>query len=107
MSIIESRQVSFWEVHQWAERWIAGREFPMAGTVAWQLLADTDPAKWAAVLDAAQHHILRVETAQEARAEASHAVSASVDWSQVAREIRQRTDARRSGARIERQGVAK
>ncbi|ULN51537.1 DUF2742 domain-containing protein [Mycolicibacillus parakoreensis] len=99
--------MSFWEVHQWVERWIADREFPMAGTVAWQSLSDADPAKWAAILDAAQHHILRVETAQEAQAAASHAISASTDWSQVASEIRRRTDARKSGARIERQGVAK
>jgi Protein of unknown function (DUF2742) len=60
--------------------------WPMVGTPAWCALPDDDPAKWAALLDAAQHWALRVETCQEARAEASHAISAAVDWSDVADE---------------------
>jgi len=46
----------------------------------------------AALLDAAQHWALRVETCQEAQADASRAVSVALDWSALARGINQRTD---------------
>ena len=59
----------------------------MAGTLAWQLLCDTDPAKWAALLDAAQHHILRVDTAQAALAGVSHDISTAANWQAVSREM--------------------
>ena len=52
----------------------------MAGTPAWCALDDTDPVKLAALLDAAQHWALRVETCQTAECEASHAISAAFDW---------------------------
>ncbi len=64
----------------------------MAGTPEWCNLDDDDPRKTAALLDAAQHWALRVETCQQARCDASHAVSGAVDWSALAREINQRTD---------------
>ena len=41
---------------------------------------------------AGEHHVLRVEVAQTAQAEASRAVSAAADWPKVAREIKQRND---------------
>lgn len=85
-----SQQVSFWAVHQWVESRIGGINFPLVGSVAWQQLSDDDPRKLAAVLDAGQHHALRIETGQEARAEASRAVAAAADWPAVSREIRQR-----------------
>ena len=53
---------------------------------------DADPAKWAALLDAAQHWALRVETCQEARADASRTVSGALDWSALAHEIVQRAE---------------
>jgi hypothetical protein len=59
----------------------------MLGTPAWCDLDDTDPRKLAALLDAAQHWALRLETSQTAECEASHAVSRSADWSEVATEI--------------------
>ena len=57
----------------------------MAGTPAWCALADDDPAKLAALLDAAQHWALRVDICQQAQCEAGHAVSAAADWSEIAR----------------------
>jgi hypothetical protein len=92
-----SAQVSWWSVHEWVQPYlepylddagalpIAGA-LPMAGSPDWCALEDTDPRKLAALLDAAQHWALRVETAQEARCEASRAVSAAADWSGIATE---------------------
>jgi hypothetical protein len=74
----------------------------MAGTPAWCLLADGDPVKLAAIYDAAQHWILRVETCQVAECEASHDVSAAIDWSTVARERLRHANAVASGAYIPR-----
>lgn len=88
---VPSRTVDWWAVHCWAQpRLDAVGSWPMAGTLAWQLLCDTDPAKWAALLDAAQHHILRVDTAQAALAEVSHDISTAANWQAVSREMLQR-----------------
>ena len=59
---------------------------PLLGTPAWCALNDSDPAKLAAVLDGGQLFALGLDTAQEAAAEASQAVSAAVDWRAVAQE---------------------
>lgn len=86
-----SQQVSWWSVHEFVDAVLSQvNNWPMAGTPAWCCLARDDPRKWAAVLDAGQHHTLRIEVSQEARAQASHAVSAAVDWSTLSREIRER-----------------
>jgi hypothetical protein len=88
-----SQQVAWWSVHVFvAERLERVGDWPMAGTPAWCALADDDPAKSAALLDAAQHWALRVETCQEAHCDASRQVSDAVDWSALAREINERTD---------------
>jgi hypothetical protein len=58
-------------------------DWPMLGTPAWCRTAHGDLRKWAALLDGAQHHALRLELNQEARAEASRAVSGAVDWPAV------------------------
>ena len=50
------------------------------------------PGKIAALLDAAQHWALRLETCQEARCDASREISDAVDWSAVAREVKQLAD---------------
>jgi hypothetical protein len=91
-TIVSSQQVSWSEVHLFVAPLLeqAG-SWPMAGTPAWCLLDDHDPVKWAALLDGAQHHALRLELNQEARAEASKAVAGAVDWPAVAREINQRS----------------
>ena len=64
MSTIQSQQVSFWSVHEFVQKYLdTAGHYPMAGTPAWCELADGDRRKWAALLDFAQHHALRVETA--------------------------------------------
>lgn len=88
-----SRSVNWLTVHEFVEPLLADvGDWPMAGSVEWCNLPDDDPRKWAAILDASRHHALRMETAQQAHADASRAVSAAADWPQVAREIQQRQD---------------
>ena len=90
MSGLESRQVSFWSVHEFVQRYLdTAGHFPAAGTPAWCAQPGGDRRKWAALLDAAQHHVLRVETAQEQHAEASRAVADAADWTAIAREAAQ------------------
>ncbi len=64
----------------------------MAGTQEWFDLDDSDPVKWASVLLAAEHHVLRCETGQEHLAEASRAVAESADWTRVAQQVRDREE---------------
>ncbi|MGO9385760.1 MAG: DUF2742 domain-containing protein [Mycobacterium sp.] len=90
-----SRQVSWWDVHEFVTGWLqCVGEFPMAGTRAWCSLTDNDPRKLAALLDAARHWALRVETCQEAECQASRDISAAADWSGIAQKIRQLNDFR-------------
>ncbi|MGB3893245.1 MAG: DUF2742 domain-containing protein [Mycolicibacter sinensis] len=104
----ESQQVSFWSVHTFVERYLdTAADFPMCGTPAWCLLPDGSREKWAALLDFAQHHALRVETAQQARAEAAKAVAGAADWPKVAQELHQREAFRRVNPWARRQGVAR
>jgi Protein of unknown function (DUF2742) len=89
-SIIHSRQTSWSDVHLFVEPLLAEvGDWPMAGSVEWSALPDDDPRKWAALLDAAQHWALRVETCQVAECEASQEISAAADWGQIGRQIRQ------------------
>jgi Protein of unknown function (DUF2742) len=88
-----SQQVSWWDVHLFVQPLLAEvGSWPMAGSVAWCNLADDDPRKWAALLDAAQHWALRVETCQVAECQASSDVSAAADWGQIGRQIRQHNE---------------
>jgi len=85
-----SRQVSWWPVHEFLEQLLAQSNYgpiPDAGTPSWQQLESGDPRKLLAVAVAGEHHTLRMETAQEHRAEASKAVAAGEDWPAVARRI--------------------
>jgi hypothetical protein len=84
-----NQQVSWWDVHEYVTAVLehAG-PYPMLGTPEWCALQDDDPRKVAALLDAAQHWALRLETCQQAECEASHAVSAGADWATVGRRIR-------------------
>lgn len=107
MTGVESRSVTWWPVHEFmAALIVQANDLPVAGTPAWCLLGDGDPRKLLAVAAAGEHHVLRVEMAQEARAEASKSVASAADWRGVAREIQQRQDARQSGLRIERKAPA-
>lgn len=105
MAGIDSRTVLWWPVHDYATQLAAtlgvdlADRLPFPGTLPWLALPDNHPVRHAAMLQAASQFVLRIETAQEARAEASKAIAASTDWRQVAREIRQR---RTCQARIER-----
>lgn len=95
-----SRQVSWWPVHEYVEPVLTrAGTWPMVGTPEWER-AD-DRVKVAALFDAARHWALRVDTCQQAMAEASHDVSAAIDWRAVANEIRRG----RGNAYIPRQAV--
>jgi hypothetical protein len=81
-----SQQVSWWTVHEFVVPWLQGaRPFPMLGTPSWVALDNRDPVKWAALLDAAQHWALRVETCQQTECEASHDISAAYNWGAIGR----------------------
>ena len=84
-----NQQVSWWSVHGFVAPYLDAAA-PMAGTPAWCDLEDTDPLKWAALLDAARHWALHLEINQQALAEASRDVSVAADWRSVANEIRRR-----------------
>lgn len=100
MTGLGSRTVDWWAVHTFVLPILEEvKSWPMAGTLAWQLLDDTEPAKWASLLDCSRHWVLRVDTAQEDVADASKAVAASADWPAIGREMLQR---RTSGVYIPR-----
>jgi hypothetical protein len=84
----DSQQVSWWSVREYIMPVLnQANGWPLLGTPAWCSLAHDDPRKWCALLDGAQHHALRMELNQEARAEASRAVSGAVDWPAVSQEM--------------------
>lgn len=85
--IVSSQQVSWWDVHEYVAPTLAVVEsWPMVGTPAWYALDNQDPAKIAAVFEAARHWALRIETCQQARCEAGRDISAAADWSAISRE---------------------
>ena len=93
--LLASQAVSWWAVHEFVTPRLAlVGSWPMVGTPAWSSLPDSHPAKWAALLDAAQHWALRVETAQEAAAAASRVISAAANWSGFAQAVRDRAEFR-------------
>ena len=84
---IESRSVSWWPVREFvAELVMQYNDLPLAGTPRWCSLSAADPRKLIALAVAGEHHVLRMETAQEARAEASRSLCAAADWSRVGRQ---------------------
>lgn len=93
MSDLGSQQVAWAPVHDFLQAAVAQANvgpLPWAGTPAWCELADGDPRKLLALAVAGEHHTLRVEVAQAARADASRAVAGAADWPAVSREIRSR-----------------
>jgi hypothetical protein len=97
---LTSRAVRWWEFHKWCQEWLSSRNveadsWPMCGTQAWFDLDNRDVRKWAAVLEASEHHVLRVEHSQVALAEASKAISGAADWSAIANETRNLAEFRR------------
>jgi hypothetical protein len=89
MTLIASQQVSWWSVHEFVAAVLdrVGR-WPMVGTSTWAALDDSDPAKIAALFDAARHWALKVELNQEATCQAGKAISGAEDWSAIAQTIR-------------------
>jgi hypothetical protein len=103
MKPIDSQSISWFPVQIFADQLAAAHgidivadELPHPGTPRWCSLPDDDARKAAALLLSASREALRHETEQQARAEASKAVAGAADWPQVAREIRQRNDFRRT-----------
>jgi hypothetical protein len=87
----ESRQVAWWPVHEFVAALVSqANNLPIAGTPAWQALADGDPRKLLAVAVAGEHHVLRMEAAQEAMADASREIAGAEDWATVARRMQSR-----------------
>lgn len=102
-----SRSVAWWPVHEFMAALLAhANDLPPAGTPAWCALSDGDPRKLLAVAAAGEHHVLRVEMAQEAQAEASKAIADAADWPGISQELLQREAARVSGVRIEKKAPA-
>lgn len=98
---ISAQQVSWWSVYAWAQKYLDHvGSYPWPGTPAWCLLPDDSREKWAAILDFAQHHALRVEVAQQAQADAGTAISQATNWSAVARSNLRHANAVASGAYI-------
>lgn len=88
-----SQQVDWWSMHQFAlPRLQKVGDWPLVGTPSWCLLESRDPVKWAAILDAAQHWALRVETHQEKLCAAAKDISQTTDWSALARQLRDHED---------------
>jgi hypothetical protein len=90
---IASQQADWWSVHEFAvPRLHKAGDWPLVGTPAWCLLETRDPVKWAAILDAAQHWALRLQSCQEQICDAAKDVAQSTDWTALARQLRDRDD---------------
>jgi Protein of unknown function (DUF2742) len=93
MKATESQQVTWESVHALILPILNQvNDWPTLGTPAWCSLAHHDPRKWAALLDGGQHHALRLELNQRARADASRAMSGALDWKAVSQEIQCRRE---------------
>ncbi len=96
---MSSRQVAWWPVHEFISALVGQvNALPVAGTPAWCSLSDDDPRKLLALAVAGEHHVLRVEVAQAAMADASREISGAAPWSALAQRVVQG----RGGAHIER-----
>lgn len=91
-----SQQRAWWPVHEFLEAVVQQANYgplPLAGTPSWCALSDGDPRKLLAVAVEGEHHVLRVEVAQEHLAEASKAVAAGADWPAISRTMFRRCSA--------------
>ncbi|MEM6109512.1 DUF2742 domain-containing protein [Mycobacterium sp. 050272] len=104
-----SQQVSWAEAHRFIDAIVAQANsgpLPMAGTPTWCALADGDLRKLLALAVAGEHHVLRIEVAQTARADASRAISTAANWAAVAHEVNQLDAFYRQRPWLRRGGVA-
>lgn len=76
--------------------------WPVAGTLCWAELADTDPAKWCALLDAARYQALQMQVRQEHLDDAAKSIAGSREWADVRADSQRHAQAIRSGAYIPR-----
>jgi hypothetical protein len=91
MTAVNSQQTSWWSVHEHVAPMLEQvGSWPAIGTPAWCQLPDDDPAKVAALYDAARHWALRLECHQFARREASRDIAAGTNWSGIAQSVRAR-----------------
>jgi hypothetical protein len=90
-SPIVTREVDWFPIHLLVAPILNSVEsWPTAGTLPWKALADTDPAKWAAVLDVARYGALHLQLRQEALADAAKEIATAENWATQARRIRNR-----------------
>lgn len=88
---LASQQVSWSDVHSFVLRRLQTvRDWPLAGSPAWCDLGDCERVKWASLLDASQHWVLRLEYFQTVEADASSDISAAGDWAGIARTLARR-----------------
>lgn len=103
---------AYTEVRSYVQRIVGthGGSAPAAGSPAWCDLADGDKAKLIAVLHAGTRAVLEDSLAaladrRQAIKEAAVEVAQADDWTAVARRVRDRDQALKSGAYIERMGA--
>ena len=103
---------AYTEVRAYVQRIVGthGGSAPAAGSPAWCDLADGDKAKLIAVLHAGTRAVLEDSLAaladrRQAIKEAAVEVAQADDWTAVARRVRDRDQALKSGAYIERMGA--
>lgn len=93
---MHSRQVNWFEVYQFVERWVSRRSWSdddlldhnlLPGTPQWCSLPDDDARKLLAVILGGIREALGHEVLQEHRAAASRDVASSIDWATVARRV--------------------
>lgn len=90
-----SREVCWWACHKFIEAAVAHANcgpLPTAGTPAWAALADGDPRKLLALAVAGEHHVLRLQLGQEARARAAEDVHGGENWTEVGRQVQRRLE---------------
>lgn len=84
-------QVSWWSVHECVSQLLDRvGEWPLIGTPEWCALPNNDPAKLAAIYSAAEHWALRLETCQQAKADASKDIAQAADWAAIGCDIARR-----------------
>lgn len=95
-------------VQAYLYRLLAGRTTHItAGTEAWVELPDDDPAKWIAVLTAGsrwclQEQLDQIDAFRAAAKEAAIDIAEARDWAAVAKRVRDRDAAHRTGAHVSR-----
>lgn len=96
-----SREVDWFSVQQHVEPLLTEvGSWPVVGTIPWRYLPTDDPAKLAAIFDAARQRALWMNTRQEAMVQASHDVAEAVDCQSIARGVLRQEWRRTAGVYI-------